>query len=248
MQIERRHFTTLNSTNTWSKQNAHTFFQDRLTIVTADAQTAGRGRFNRRWESPPNQNIYATFNFFVEKLRQDIGNIPQLLALSTALMLENQGFHPQLKWPNDVLLSGKKVAGILCETTSFSDHLCVVLGIGLNVNMPLDLLRKIDRPATSLLQESGKLFEVDRILNFLIDYFQRNLDKYIECGFPSFLDLYISKLIHRKGDVIQFHDNLSLLEGKFHSINADGSLNLLLPSGEVKKFIAGEILPIQLTI
>ena len=80
-------------------------------------------------------------------------------------MLESFGFHTSLKWPNDILLSEKKIAGLLCETTAFSDLICVVLGIGLNVNMPIDLLNKIDRPATSLYAESGKSFDVEKTIN-----------------------------------------------------------------------------------
>lgn len=210
--------------------------------MTADEQTAGRGRFNRRWESPAGENVYATFNFFVEKHRTDIGNIPQILSISAVEVLKKLGLQPLLKWPNDVLLNHKKVAGILCETTPYSDRLCVILGIGLNVNMPLESLQKIDRPATSILVEGGKSLEVEAVTNSLQSQFTQDLELFLEEGFHPFLVKYKSLLIHQINDKIRFHDNRAVQEGYFLSINNDGSLNLRLESGAVKIYSYGEIL------
>jgi BirA family biotin operon repressor/biotin-[acetyl-CoA-carboxylase] ligase len=242
MDVVRQHFKIIDSTNTWSKHNAHLFPHDKITLVTADAQTAGRGRFNRYWESPPLQNIYATFNFFVEKHRYDIGNIPQILALSTLETLETLNLHPLLKWPNDILLSNKKVAGILCETTPFSDTLCIILGIGLNINMPLEITQKIDRPATSLLIEKGSPQNIENTLSLLQHHFSKNLDQFLNEGFLPFLNTYKAKLIHHPSQPIQFNDNRTIWQGYFHSISNDGSLNLKLLSGEIRNFHTGEFL------
>jgi|LakMenEpi03Aug12_release.lakeMendotaPanAssembly.Ray.scaffolds.fasta_scaffold18232_2 BirA family biotin operon repressor/biotin-[acetyl-CoA-carboxylase] ligase len=242
MEIERKHFTSIASTNSWAKQNAHTFDPTKITLVTADEQTGGRGRFSRRWESPPGLNIYASFCLFMEKHRADIGNLPQVMAIATADILGKMGFHPGLKWPNDVLLSQKKVAGILCETTPLSDFICVVLGIGLNVNMPLDQLQKIDRPATSLLAEDGKSRGVEDILHLLQLYFLKHSERFLEEGFAPFLETYKKLLVHTLGNPLRFHDNRTIVEGTFHGITLDGALSLQLPSGNIKVFHAGEIL------
>lgn len=241
MQIHRRHFATLDSTNTWAKQHAEELDQKALTLVSADHQTAGRGRFKRLWLSPPGQNIYASFCFFIEKHRGDIGNLPQVMAIAAADVLEKLGFQPQIKWPNDVLLKGKKIAGILCETIPFSDMLCVVLGIGLNVNMPLELLSTIDRPATSLLAEDGAERDVEAVLSMLQEQFMQYLLCFLDEGFMPFLENYKTRLQHTKGDLIRFHDNRIVWEGRFAGINRDGTLLLELPSGEERTFIAGEI-------
>lgn len=243
MEIIRKHFTTIDSTNTWAKHNAHLFDIDKITLVTADAQTGGRGRFRRTWESPPLQNIYASFCFGIEKHRQDIGNLPQIMALSAATTLEKLGFTPKLKWPNDVLLSRKKVAGILSETTPLSDTLWMIIGIGLNVNMPEELLKKIDRPATSLLAESGKAWEVEDVLLELQLQFARDLERFLDEGFYPFLEPYQERIVHHEGDKIRFHDNMSEREGFFHAINKDGTLLMRLESGELRTFVSGEILP-----
>lgn len=242
MELIRRHFSSIDSTNTWAKQHAHEFPFNKIILVTAAGQTAGRGRFKRRWESPPGENIYASFCFFLEKHRADIGNIPQVLALSAAKMLEELGFHPELKWPNDVLLSGKKAAGILAETTPLSDQRCMIAGIGININMPYEALQKIDRPATSLAVEAGHPFDIETVLEKLQHQFVADLEVFLIEGFLPFFDDYCKRMPRNDARVIRFHDNRAIWEGTIQAINLDGSLNLKLPSGEIKTFVAGEIL------
>ena len=241
MDLIRKHFELIDSTNTWAKQNAHLLEHDKITLVTADAQTAGRGRFKRQWVSPPKQNVYATFCFFIEKHRSDIGNLPQVLAIAVAEMLHELGFTPKLKWPNDVLLSKKKVAGILCETTTLSDMCCVALGIGININMPKAVLEQIDRPATSLMAEDGLERAVEEMVGLLQRHFLPCYDRFIEEGFHPFLEEYNRWLVHKKGDLIRFDDNRTIWNGAFEKINHDGSLTLLMDDGTPKKFVAGEI-------
>jgi BirA family biotin operon repressor/biotin-[acetyl-CoA-carboxylase] ligase len=175
-EIKRIHFNKIDSTNTWGKQNAISFERDKVTLITADEQTSGRGRFKRKWESPPGQNIYATFCFFTQKTLAAVGEVSTLAAQAVAKTLEAHGLKPLLKHPNDVMLSGKKVSGILCETTSL-DLLCVIVGIGLNVNMPVEALEKIDQPATSLLAESGFTYDIESLLKSLQKYFVSYLKK-----------------------------------------------------------------------
>lgn len=239
MELVRRHFDIIDSTNTWAKQNAHLLPRDKVTLVTAEGQTAGRGRFKRNWESPPGQNIYASFCFFVDKQRNDLGYIPQILALSAIQVLEKLGFRPELKWPNDVLLGKKKVAGILTETTPLSDQVCIIVGIGLNVNMSEEYLQKIDRPATSLVMERGHAYDIEDLLHQLRNRFLEGLALFMEEGFIPFFDTYRSYITFN--ETIRFHDNVSVWEGTLHSIDADGLLVMRLPDGKLKTFITGEI-------
>jgi len=242
MQLIRRHFNTIDSTNTWAKHNIHLFPRGMVTFVTANEQTAGRGRFKRQWLSPPSQNIYASFCFFLDPPYLNIGNIPQVLAISAAKMLEELGFNPQLKWPNDVLLSKKKIGGILAETVSDSNQLCMILGIGINVNMPLDMLKSIDRPATSLLVEYGKDFVVEDVLKHLEKQFLKDLTIFLESGFHVFLSDYRRRLNVDTTSVLRVSDAGKVWEGLFLAINDDGSLSLKLVDGSTRKFSAGEIL------
>lgn len=241
MDIVRQHFSLIDSTNNWAKLHAADFKPGVITLVTADAQTAGRGRFNRKWVSPPGQNIYATYCVLLEKNRPDIGNLPQVAAISIAQILADMGFSAKLKWPNDVILSNKKVAGILSESTSLPDHLCLVIGIGLNVNMPIEILNEIDRPATSLLAESGSIYSVEEVLHKLSTQLSQNIPLFCESGFAPFLSWY-RDFLYKPSAPIQFHDNREVHVGRVHSINNDGSLNLVLANGGIRTFYAGEIL------
>jgi len=242
MDIIRHHFNTIISTNTWGKEHAHEFPRDKITLITADEQTGGRGRFNRRWESPANQNIYASFCFLIDKERKDTGNIPQVLALSTTKVLQKMSFRPELKWPNDILLSKKKVAGILAETVSFPEGMWMIAGIGVNINLSSDYLNKIDRPATSLYLEKHQNFDIEDVLLQLQKEFCNDLELFFKKGFAHFLPLYRQCCHADSKQLIRFHDNRQIWEGHLHSINEDGSLSLELPSGQIKTFVAGEIL------
>lgn len=240
MDVTYYHFETIGSTNNWAKENGHLFDRLGITLITADEQTAGRGRFKREWVSPRQKNIYATFCFFVDRRRRDLGNIAQVLSLSLAETLEFYQFNPTLRWPNDLLINGKKAAGILCETTMQGEELCFIAGIGVNVNMSLSYIEEIDRPATSLMVEQGKAFDHIEILKRLERTFVRDLTLFLAKGFAPFLEAYREKMIMPRNQLLRFHDNLKQWEGYFHAINDDGSLSLRLPNGEIHTFITGE--------
>lgn len=242
MEVIRHHFTTIDSTNNWAKKNVDLLDPTKMTVITADEQTAGRGRFKRRWESPLKQNIYVSFCFFLNSRRVDIGNIPQIAAIAIVQTLNDLGFDALLKWPNDVMVSDKKIAGILCETTSHDQNLCVVVGVGVNVNMPLDILLSIDRPATSLFVERGVIFSVEEVLVKLLHHWGRNLEVFLSEGFSPFIETYRKRIWMEQEALIRFNDNLTIWEGSYHSIDDDGALNMKLENGEIKKFIVGEIL------
>ncbi len=240
MLCHRVHFKLVDSTNNWVKSHAGEFKRKCVTLVTAEEQTAGRGRFNRQWVSPAGQNVYATFAFFLPDFK-DIPNIPQVLAISAAKVIESLGFQPKLKWPNDILLSNKKVSGILCETVSIEDLICVILGIGINVNMPPEMLSSIDRPATSLFAEDGRIREVEEITSAMQQRFSLDLQLFLKERFCIFLAEYRRYLKHQLNDIIHFHDNQKIIQGRFKGINEDGSMNLELPDGTIKACYAGEI-------
>lgn len=234
------HFDTIDSTNTWTKKNAATLDPNQLTCVTALEQTAGRGRFYRKWISPKGQNIYATLYFCIPRNSPYIINLGQILSLSCIAVLRKKGFDPKIKWPNDILLDGKKVAGILCETVSFEDKIGVVLGVGINVNMPQDLLDTIDQPATSLAQLSGQTWTLEQIIEPVLKQFIKDLDLLENQGFEPFRTLY-DECLAFKGETISCHDGIKTVKGVCHSVNSDGRLNLLLPNAEVVLLSAGEI-------
>lgn len=238
------HFDTIDSTNTWTKKNAAALDANQLTCVTALEQTAGRGRFFRRWLSPKGQNIYATLFFCLPKECSYLINLGQILSLSCVTVLKKKRFSPQIKWPNDILLDGKKVAGILCETVSLEDRIGVVLGIGINVNMSKELLETIDQPATSLAQLSGQTWTLEQILEPLLKQFLKDLNLLQNRGFEPFRKTYEQFLAY-KGKAMTCNDGLQTIHGICHSINPDGRLNLLLPDGKISTLVASEVILYQ---
>jgi len=118
----------------------------------AEAQTQGRGRRGRSWTSPPHSNIYMSFAWEPDFSLSEIGVLSIGIGLAVIKVLEDIGImQPRLKWPNDVLVDGKKIAGILIETAKNNDgSLIVVIGIGLNYNWSGACEEKPDQPWTDV--------------------------------------------------------------------------------------------------
>ncbi|KAF3361952.1 putative biotin-[acetyl-CoA-carboxylase] ligase/biotin repressor (Bifunctional) [Chlamydiales bacterium STE3] len=242
MHLNQLHFPCLSSTNTWAKEHIEYLPKDELTVISAAQQTNGYGRFQHKWLSPPNQNLYLTYVFFLDKHRDDLGNITQILAISAVDLLKVLSFPAKIKWPNDLLLHQKKMGGILCETCRIGHYLAIIAGIGINVNMTEEELKTIARPATSLYAEKGELVDRQWLLEAFNSLFKANLEIFLDKGFASFYEIFLASLNHKKGDKIQFHDHNRVCRGVFERINPDGSLQLLHEDGTSKKYYSGEIL------
>lgn len=241
MEINRVYLPTVGSTNTWAKEHAHEFNKEALTLITAGEQTAGRGRFKREWVSPADCNLYATYVFFCSDLKPEIGNLPQVLALAAYQALFPISNLVRIKWPNDLVVEKKKLAGILCEVTEVDSHYAVILGIGININMSKSDLERIDRPAISLMEIRGESLDQEEVSEAVHHQFFELLSIFLEQGFSPFLKSFRAALIHKKGDPIRFSNFKSVIEGVFLHIDVDGSLFLQLPDGSEKRFISGEL-------
>ncbi|MFO8034844.1 MAG: biotin--[acetyl-CoA-carboxylase] ligase [Candidatus Bipolaricaulota bacterium] len=128
-------------------------------VIVADRQTAGRGRAGRRWHSPQG-NLYMTvlLKEFPAGVKQwGLGWLTLAMAVAVARVLETRGLAPRIKWPNDVLLEGRKVAGVLAETRWHQGQPTVLaLGIGVNLNMPPEEAAKLEVPAAVVAQVLGR--------------------------------------------------------------------------------------------
>ncbi len=240
------HFHSIGSTNTWTKENAATLDPHQITCITAQEQFAGRGSFQKKWISPKGVNLYATFYFCVPLKSPCIPNLGQLLCISCTSMLKSFGFSPSIKWPNDILLNGKKLAGILCETTQVKalqeeELLSIVLGIGININTDEETLNTIDQPATSLKQVSNQEWSIDKILQKLSSCFVEDLDTLLSRGFAPFA-LGYDELLAFKGKHVTIKDGSRILTGICHSISKNGNLVLLSDSGEKIEAFAGSMI------
>lgn len=238
--VDHIHLEKVNSTNTYAKEKYPHFNLETMTRITADEQTAGRGRFERNWISPKDQNIYLTYFFTTEKSIMDLNNLAQILSLSITKLISKLGLSPHIKWPNDVLINGKKIAGILCETIDLHDKFGVVLGCGININMPKEALDQIDQPATSLLVELGKEQDKKALIEQLELFFLEDYHLFKRDGFKPFYMSYDALLTH-KGKPITLKQNGHLISGTLHSLNPDGRLNILLDNGDIQTLSSGEI-------
>lgn len=239
--IDYYHFPQIDSTNGWAKSNVAHLNPDHLTVVTAGTQTAGKGRHSRPWVSPPSCNLYASYCLFVPKTRTDISNMPQVVALAAIEMCQKYGVHLRIKWPNDLLCDGKKMGGLLCDTTPVNEKICVIIGLGLNVNMPQKWLDKTGTKATSLHIEAGNAIDLWELTDQTHQHVCQALETFISRGFTPYLNLFRENLVHRLGDAMRFHVGSKVMEGSFHSINDDGTLNLILDD-RIQQFASGEII------
>lgn len=234
------HLETIDSTNTYAKKHADSFPRDQLICISAEEQTAGRGRYQRKWHSPKGGNIYATFYFRLPINALHLISLAQVMAYSFAALLLQEGLHPKIKWPNDIQLNGKKVSGVLCETLFHQDDVEIFLGIGVNVNVDAQQLAAIDQPATSLKIETGKSWDKEALLKKLQKQFSGDLEKFKKGGFTPFHSAF-ENLLALKGETVRCFDGKKEWVGICHSLTNDGQLNIYLPDKSIHTVISGEI-------
>lgn len=237
----------VNSTNSWAKANIDILKDG--DIVIADIQTAGRGRFDRTWVSNNPQNLYMSLVLKPEGdfLKLPLANLTQYLSVVTAKVIENYApeakISAQIKWPNDILVKEKKIAGILAETTT-QKGVCkgIILGLGLNLNMTLDEVQEIDKPTTALNLELSTAQEIDKnvILAQIRNEFFTNYEDFLEIGFGLIKRDYINRAIFLNKSVCA-----EILDKKIcgiaKSVNDDGELVLIDANNKEKTITTGDI-------
>jgi BirA family biotin operon repressor/biotin-[acetyl-CoA-carboxylase] ligase len=203
------------------------------TVVVAEAQSAGRGRHARTWFSPPGLNLYCSI--IVRGLGQRLpladwlSWVPLTTALAVAEAVQTVAATSlALKWPNDLLLDERKVGGILCESSlAIPDNPIVVIGIGLNVNVPCELFPDELRPnATSLFESSHRHIDRNRLLAQLLLDLEQSLDELRDHG-PSRLQQAYQRrctTLGRQVRVVLRADEEFL--GTAVAITADGTLQV----------------------
>lgn len=213
------------------------------TLVVTEEQTRGRGRLSSKWYSPPGTGLWLTLILPPNMERNQLGLVPLLTGVSVAETVESIGLQPALKWPNDVLLSGKKVCGILAESEFRFDELDVlIVGIGLNVNQRAsDFPEALRDKATSLSQIAGEPLDRLELLAMLIQTLERNHEMFSAGGRGQLLDAWKQRCPFI-GQYISVRQESSELNGIFESIDESGHLRLRTSDGELEIVTAGESL------
>ncbi len=228
------------STNAYVKQHMSELSDS--TVVYTSHQTDGRGRLSRKWIDTGENNIYMTFCLKPSCEFQEIySNLTQYLSVVLCKTLEKYGVDSKIKWPNDVLVDGKKIAGILSETSmQGSSFKGIALGIGVNLNTSQTLLDSIDKPATSLAVILNKEIDREKFLKTLTDEFFLNYDRFLNTGFAMIRDFYLNHASFLNTDI-----SVNVL-GKIESgcavdITQDGAL--VLEKDNIKNtLLIGDIL------
>lgn len=212
------------------------------TLVIADQQTAGKGRLGRSWFSPPGTGIWMSLI-----LRPDIplSSTPQLTlltAVALAQVFKNYSAGVGIKWPNDLLINGKKVAGILTELNAETDRInYIIIGIGINVNQESDYFpAELESKATSLRIETGQVMPRNKLIIEIIHQWEKLYLLYLEQGFEPVKALWESHAVSLGREIIA-RTLQGNIKGYAEGITPDGVLLLRDEQGDLHKIYSADI-------
>lgn len=236
------HYDTIDSTNKVAKNLAYNGAETG-TVIISEEQTLGRGRLGRNWSSPKGKTI--SMSIILKP------NIPTVIAPKATILgaaavycgLEDMGIHTQIKWPNDIILNGKKVCGILTEMSGEMDKLnYIVMGIGINVNSEEeDFDDEIKIKATSLKIEEGREVNRKQVVAKTLYYLEKYYEKFKVNG-----DIQDAVEICKKHSIIM-NKEVRIIScgieklGKVIDMDNDGELLVEYDNGEKEKVISGEV-------
>ena len=234
-------FKTIGSTNETAKRLAESGAPEG-TIVISEKQTRGKGRLGRSWHSPSGQGLYFSLILRPDLDFSRIPAIAMVAALAICHTLEGYGdLRAQVKWPNDCLLNGKKVAGILVELSAEMDKVCyAILGVGINVNNSVrDFPSHLRSKATSLALESGRKTDRVDLLQKILHNFEKSYNNFQRYGLRSIAPELVkrSSILGKKITVKVGRQRFS---GEAIGFDNKGALRLKSKDG-VKILSAGEV-------
>lgn len=213
------------------------------TVLVADRQSAGRGRLGRRWESPAGVNLYSSILLRPHIPPQQAPQLTFLSAVATAeALIETFQLPVRVKWPNDLLVGGRKIAGMLNEMSAESEQVhFVLLGIGVNLNMTAKQFPEDLRyPATSVLIELGRPVERLAFIRNLLQRIDALYRTYHEEGFWA-----IRRRWEGLSDLLDCTVEVDLNPGKrvgtAIGLDDDGALRLQLEDGQIERILAGDV-------
>ena len=228
------YFETLDSTQTYLKNHFQEL--DDQTVIVTDQQTAGRGRFDRQWVSQPG-GLY--FSVLLKPTKIDfLANLTQLMALSVCQAAEKYAIQPNLKWPNDVQVNGKKLCGILSEAVVQNSQVaCLIIGAGVNVEQKD--LSNVGQPAISL-REAGVMVDKQDFLQTLLTFFWQHYESVLQYGFAAIRTSYLERFPFL-GKQIAVRNGTAAVTGVAHDLSPQGTLLLQTQQG-LQEILIGDLL------
>ena len=228
------HLAQVNSTQTYLKE--HFSQLPDQTIVYADTQTAGRGRYNRQWISQEG-GLY--FSVLLKPAQtRFLANLTQLMAVSVCRAAEKYGVKANLKWPNDVQVNGQKLCGMLSEAVPVKNKIAALI-IGVGVNIAQADLSQVGQPAVSL-KALGVAVEKETFLHEIMQFFWREYPAVTAGGFSTIQDEFIKRFPFI-GQSISVRNGAQTLHGAVTGVSAKGTLLLTTAAGEQEIYIGDVI-------
>lgn len=213
------------------------------TLVVSDEQTEGRGRLVRQWYSPKGTGLWMSIIVRPEIPIQKTPQLTLLMAVAVIQAIEaTTGLHPTIKWPNDILINGRKVCGILTEMQAEENRVqSVIIGIGVNVNQnKADFPEELQTIATSLKIEADKTVSRTKLLQNICYQLEQLLNEYLHTGFKPIKQLWES-YANSIGKQITARTAKGSYTGFAIGINDEGVLLLKQASGEVMEIYSADI-------
>lgn len=233
-----RYFESIGSTNdvalAWATEGAPD-----LSLVIADEQTAGRGRLNRKWFTPKGSALAVSL-ILRPAGRAPLSRTVGLAALSLADAARKLGLAPRIKWPNDILLNGKKVSGILIESVWAGSEIdSLVIGMGINVlKASVPPAEYLQFPATSLEDEIGSAPDREKFLHNVLSAF---MIRRAQMESDAFLKDWEDLLAFKDQTVQVKTGENEIVTGVLHALDHDGSLKLRDEHGNIKIVRYGDV-------
>jgi len=211
------------------------------TVIIADTQTAGRGRIGRTWLSPEGSLAMSVI------LKPSLDNLPQLVMIASLAVVRAirkvAGLETQIKWPNDVLIKGKKVCGILIESEVKGDRVnFAIIGIGINVNFDPLAFPDISEIATSLSHELGARISKAAFISTLLPELEQ-LYLEAQAGAPVYKEW--QENMETLGRRIQVKTGEAVEQGKAETVTEHGNLILRRSDGSLTEIVAGDVTVIK---
>lgn len=233
-------YPVVDSTNTRAKQLAEDGYPSG-TLVVAEQQDAGRGRRGRSWESPKGSGIFMTLMLKPEIRPDNASMLTLVAALAVSAAIRKQTGRPAgIKWPNDIVMNGKKICGILTEMSAQFDYVNhIVIGIGINVHNEA-FPEEIAHMATSLLLETGEHYNRAALVEKIWEQFEHYYGIFLETeDLGGLVKEYDANLVNRH-QIVKVQDPREPFEGKAMGITPRGEL--IVDTWESRKLVsAGEV-------
>jgi BirA family biotin operon repressor/biotin-[acetyl-CoA-carboxylase] ligase len=235
-------YETIDSTNSEAKRLAHAGAPEG-TIALAESQSKGKGRMGRTWVSPRGAGIYLSVVLRPRILPEEVQKLTFVAAVALAFTLRHFGITAQIKWPNDILVNGKKVAGILMELTARAGLVdFVIVGIGVNVNTSMDELPlSIRNLATSINMVTDQPTQRREIIQVLFLQLERWYERFLAGPFEMVLEAW-RRLSNTLGTRVIVSLSDVTLEGVAEAVASDGSLMVRDNKGKLHRVIVGDVI------